>query len=59
MRDVLMYATWSDGNRALAEIGRCFGVGYTSVVNARVRAEAHLARNRRLQRKLKRAGNDI
>ena len=58
MRDVLMYATWSDGNHALAEIGRCFGVGYTSVVNARARAEAHLARNRRLRRKLKQAAND-
>ena len=58
MRDVLMYATGSEGNHALGETRRSLGVGYTSVVNARARAEAHLARDLRLRKRLARVGND-
>ena len=58
MRDMLMHATGSEGIHALGEIGRSFGVGYTSVVNARARAEAHLARDLRLRKRLARVGND-
>jgi hypothetical protein len=47
-----MVSRGSEGRYGLAEIGRHFGVGYTGVVNARRRAVGHLARNRRLQKKL-------
>ena len=44
-----MYALWRDGGYGLGEIGRLFGVGYTSVANARARAGDILAKNRRLR----------
>lgn len=51
-RDVLIHAVWNAGGRALGEIGEYFGVGYTSVVNARGRAAVRLRRDRALRKRL-------
>jgi len=41
MRDVLIYLAWQSGAFRLAEIGEHFGVGYTTVTNARKRGESY------------------
>ena len=52
MRDVLIYLVWKRGDFRLADIGAYFGVGYTTIVDARHRAEGHLKRDRGIRRKL-------
>ena len=52
MRDVLIYLVWKRGDLRLADIGAYFGVGYTTIVDARHRAETHLKRHRTIRRKL-------
>jgi REP element-mobilizing transposase RayT len=54
LRDVLMYGLWSDAQYTLDEIGQLFNVGYTSVANARRRAEAYLPNHPSLQRNFER-----
>jgi hypothetical protein len=51
-RDLLMYLLWRDGHHTLAEIAKHFHVKYTAVCQARTRAEAILAKDRRLRRSL-------
>ncbi|MDA1143272.1 MAG: hypothetical protein O3B01_32340 [Planctomycetota bacterium] len=53
MRDLLIYLIWRQGSFRLSEIGNLFHVGSTSVSNARIRGEAALQQDKRLQAKLK------
>jgi putative transposase len=57
LRDVLIYLAWRRGAFALERVGAYFGVGYTTVVNARKRGAERLRKSRGLRRKL-RASND-
>ena len=53
MRDVVIYLIWREGAFPLAEIGKKFHVGYTSISNARIRGEAALQNDKKLRSKLK------
>ena len=52
LRDTLIYLTWKDGRHSLAEVGRYFGVGYTSIVNARKRGARYVEDDKGLRKKL-------
>ena len=52
LRDVLIYQAWKEGSFKLSDIGRYFNVGYTSVVNARIRSRNHLKKTKHLREKL-------
>ena len=53
MREVLIYLVWQRGDFRLADIGAYFGVGYTSIVNARQRGTDYAKRDRRIRRKVR------
>ena len=52
LRDVLIYLALRGSDETLGAIGEYFGVGYTTIANARTRGEAHLQKDRKLRRKL-------
>ena len=54
-RDVLVHLAWREGGYRLSDIGGYFGVGYTSVVNARRRAAEGLHKDRGLRRAIAQA----
>ena len=57
LRDVLIYLVWKEGSFKLSDIGRYFNVGYTSVVNARIRSIEHFKKNGALERKISSASH--
>jgi len=59
MRDLLIYLIWRQGSFRLSEIGNLFQVGYTSISNARIRGEAAIQQDKRLQVRLKKCGLEI
>ena len=52
LREVLIYVVWRQGSYGLAEIGRHFGVGYSSISHSRKRGEEYVRRSKPLQRTL-------
>ena len=55
-RDLLLYLLWRDGHHTLTDIATHFHVKYTAVCQARTRAEAILAKDKRLMRSLQGGG---
>jgi hypothetical protein len=52
LRDMLILLSWQSGRFTLTEIGHYFNVGYTSVANARSRAQSALRKNKALRSQL-------
>jgi putative transposase len=57
LRDVLLFLLWKTARFPLSLMADYFGVGYTSVVNARIRGQAYLSRHPELHKRLSRSND--